>query len=145
MNKKMAAYLAGLIDGEGYIGILQVKPGEKKEWHTQWPYMFVPVLKVAMCDKDLILWLYNSFGGTFEVRRGNERRLESYCWAVRKSQVRDFIKLIYPYLRSKRKQAEIILKFPKNYSGVQITKEIFEARKRAYEELKALHFNKVAR
>lgn len=133
------AYLAGLVDGEGYIGILRAKKGNKKVWMSQFEFTFTPVIKVAMIEKELITWLYKTFGGTFETRKARKGARESYCWMCRKAQVRTFLEIIYPYLRVKKDQAEIIFSFPKNHTGHKLTKEIYDKRNELYNKLVEKH------
>jgi hypothetical protein len=115
-----------------------VKKGNKKEWSSRREFIYQPVLKVAMTDKETVTWLYQSYGGTFEVRKARGNCKESYCWALRKTQVREFIKYIYPYLKTKRRHAEIILRFPKNDPGHLITDEVYQLREKLHLDLKKL-------
>lgn len=129
------AYLAGLIDGEGYIGILKTKKGNKKVWKSNFEFTFTPVIKVAMIEKDLITWLYKTFGGTFETRKARKGARESYCWMARKAKVGEFLRMIYPYLMVKKDQADIILSFPRNKTGIPLTEEIYHKRIELYNKL----------
>lgn len=104
MKRTDLAYAAGIIDGEGCISIsrnsknrglqIQVEVGNTNEW--------------------LLQWLRFAFGG--RVILVNDRRTENrgwkpvYHWYLRYDEIREFLKLIYPYLRIKRVQAEIVLK-----------------------------------
>jgi len=139
MKKLQSAYLAGLIDGEGYIGILKVKQGKKKDWFSNREFIFKPVLKVAMVDRELVKWLHQSFGGSFETRKAHGNARESYCWSLRKGQTIDFVRRIYPYLKVKRKQAEILLRFPSNKAGYPLTDDIYEKRVDLYNQIRALN------
>lgn len=139
MNKLQSAYLAGLIDGEGYIGILKVKKGEKKQWFSNREFIFRPVMKVAMVDKELIRWLKGAYGGTFETRKAHGNARESYCWSLRKKSVITLIKKIYPYLRVKKKQAEILLRFPSGETGKQIPDNVYQKRIELYDDIRALN------
>lgn len=139
MNKLQRAYLAGLIDGEGYIGIVKVKKGNKKQWFSNREFIFHPILKVAMTDENIIRWLKDSYGGTFEVRKSHHNAKESYGWQLRKSQTRDFISKIYPYLRVKKRQAEIILRFPKHIAGYPIPDDVYHKRIELYDSMRILN------
>ena len=139
MSKLQAAYLAGLIDGEGYIGILETKRGNKAEWHSLREFMYSPVMKVAMTNKEIIEWLHNSFGGTFEVRKAHGNARESYAWTCRKASVREFLKHIHPYLKVKRKQAEVIFRFPTLRAGDKVSDSVYEKRKALCNEIRCLN------
>lgn len=139
MSKLQSAYLAGLIDGEGYIGIMMNRRGNKKNFHSAKDYIYTPVLKVCMTDKDTIEWLYRSFGGTFETRKAHHNAKESYGWMCRKALVGKFLRYLYPYLRVKKKQAEIIFRFPIGKPGILLSKEIWDKRDKLYEEIRTLN------
>ena len=52
MSKLVAAYLAGLIDGDGYLGIVKQKRATYKNG-----IMYYAAIKIGMCDKKIIQWL----------------------------------------------------------------------------------------
>lgn len=117
MSKMVASYLAGIIDGEGYIGILKVKRGNKSVWGSTQQHYYTPVLKVAMVEKDFIWWLKESFGGWTETRKPHHNARESYCWTLKSGRVTDFLKHVAPYLRIKKEQAETVFKFSRANDG----------------------------
>jgi len=139
ISKLQSAYLAGLVDGEGYIGILRAKRGNKKLWSSKKEFVFKPAVKVAMTHKDIVIWLYESFGGTFETRKAHHNARESYCWAIRNMKVVEFIKKIYPYLKVKKRQAEIILRFPNGNAGYQLDDSTYQKRIELYDKIRALN------
>ena len=141
MRKLTSAYLAGIIDGDGYISILKTKRGTKKSFHSSRDYIYVPVVKVAMVDKEFIQWLHTSFGGNFETRPAFNNNRESYCWTLRKALVEDFLHDIYPYLRIKKRQAELVFKF-KNLNlgaGKTIDDANWAKRDDLYEQIRSLN------
>jgi len=118
MNKLTAAYLAGLIDGEGYISILKNKKDTYKDG-----FRHQAVLKIVMTDKEIIEWLYNGFGGLFEPRKGIGNRKDSYCWVLKNNKnLIPFLLKVTPYLKVKRKQANILIEFNKTFGQYQIVK-----------------------
>ena len=140
ISKLTSAYLAGLVDGEGYIGILKVKKGNKAKWFSSREFIFVPVIKVAMTDRATIQWLYDSFGGTFETRKahdGNAR--ESYGWAIKNAKPKEFLKFIYPYLRIKKRQAEILFRYPHHMAGYAIPDEMYQKRVELCDQIRAMN------
>ena len=139
LSKLQSAYLAGLIDGEGYIGILKVKKGDKKDWSSLRDIHYVPVIKVAMTNKDIIQWLYRSFGGTFETRKPHHNAKESYCWSMRKHQVIDFLKYIHPYSKVKKEQIKTLLSSPSGKTGFPISDEVQNRRKDLCDKIAVLN------
>jgi hypothetical protein len=145
MNKLTAAYLAGIIDGEGSMGFRRMRV--KK---CIGGISLQPRLRVSMCDKKLIFWLHSSFGGGLHIRpqyqtdNGTNGK-ESYCWSVYGNRLREILKKIYPYLRVKKKHAEIIMKYWKTMEyfrtsqGYQVLKpEMRIERDNLFEQLKSL-------
>lgn len=145
MNKLQRAYLAGLIDGEGYIGLLKVKKGNKKVFSSSRDYLYCPVFKLCMTYKELVEHYYNSYGGCFETRKMSDKNpnwKDSYTWTVRNLGCLDLLKEVYPYLKTKRKEVEILIKFSKlnNGAGSKISDTNWEQRDTLYSEIRALHY-----
>lgn len=117
MNKLTASYIAGIIDGEGSIGLQKNKKSECVNGIN-----YVPRLRIGMIDKEFIEWLKNSFGGWIYHRKQNGNNKDSYTWQVEGKVMKEIIKKVYPYLRIKKKHAEIIMKFWKTKEYVVIPK-----------------------
>jgi len=104
MSKLTAAYLAGLLDGEGYLGFTVNKSYPPRTFYQ-------PVMKVAMTDKKMIEWLQNSFGGSFFTRvPKNPKHKVSYWWDISGKNLKAILLRIHPYLKLKKPQCEILLK-----------------------------------
>lgn len=101
------AYLAGLIDGEGYIGIKKsaayacqglATPG----YHAR--------IQVRMVNEEAIRFLSESLGGWYYREKphcNNGRPL--YCYQSSDKAAETTLRLILPYLRVKRASAETVL------------------------------------
>ena len=104
MKKIDLAYTAGIIDGEGCIGIYLHGEGKYNNYR----------LSVQMTSKDewLPMWLKFAYGG-FVCKRESKRANQSACWnwGIHAKQAGEFLRLILPYLRLRRQQAEIAIKF----------------------------------
>lgn len=150
MSKSTAAYLAGFIDGEGTITIT-------RSWSKKSKCDFYRVyLTVANTNKEIIDWLYKSYGGWIRTNyQEHERWKTIYRWHIyRQNDLESFLKSILPYLRLKKRQAEIVLifmkLFDKSYSTFtrnakgqiqnhSINKDIVQKRKELYSEIKQLN------
>ena len=103
VNKIDLSYIAGIMDGEGYIGIVRQREYRRRK-HC---FTYSPRILIRMCDKEAIDFISKRFTGFFSNKEGIQNGfgigsgLESFR----------FLKAIIPYLKIKRKQAEIILKF----------------------------------
>lgn len=101
-NEMVYAYLAGLVDGEGYIGATL----------TNYRNSITPVIRVNMCDKEGLELLQETFGGT-GIKPGkinNPKWRDQFVWNVSGKGVIPILQTLKPHLRIKEKQAKEILK-----------------------------------
>ena len=96
------AYIAGIIDGEGCLSISNPRPRDGCSEH---------VLRVGMCDKETILFLKETTGiGSIHKPRKLPSGKLFWTWVVSIHPASRLLKKLLPYLRSKKKQAEIFIK-----------------------------------
>ncbi len=101
MSVVKLAYLAGLIDGEGTIG-LYIK-NHRKDYSLR--------LAVYNTDETLMDWLFFNIGGA-KHKVGSRRKpnhKQEYCWYVSSSTACDLLKEVLPYLVIKRTRASIVI------------------------------------
>lgn len=107
MKKTDLAYVAGIVDGEGSISLINVGHNPKRTMTV--------VVQVANTNEWLVQWLRFSFGGWVTTAKRTEVQAQKwkpcYQWRVTALLAFDFLKLITPYLRLKKPQAEIALQF----------------------------------
>lgn len=111
------AYAAGIIDGEGCIGVTEV--GADLEWRGSVAHrrrrvspQFRAYVAVVMSVPTVPLWLRERFGGwlyTYQPRKANHK--PPHRWCMSGADAVDFCRLIIPYLRLKREQAELLVAF----------------------------------
>lgn len=106
------AYLAGLIDGEAYIGIKksQRKDAAAPSYHAR--------IQVRMVDEPAIAFLTHELGGRYYHERpaaGMRRAL--YCWQASDALAERILRALLPYLRVKRRNAEAVLRLREWQSG----------------------------
>jgi len=108
MNKIDLAYLAGLIDGEGYIGIKKCKPVKGHRTTTSYHAR----IQVRMINEAAIKFLAEILGGKYyrEKRHCNNGR-PLFCWQVSDALAQKSLKALLPFLRVKKKQAILVLMF----------------------------------
>jgi len=95
------SYLAGIIDGEGSIGIHN-ENGKPKGMR----------LTVGNTDPRLIIWLKETFGGSsYPDRHRKANWKESWKWTISTQQAAALLEQVLPWLRLKREQAEIGIAF----------------------------------
>lgn len=115
MGKTEIAYMAGFFDGEGSIHIdscpmkrprrLIVQLGQANEW----------VLKIFQFQ----------FGGKIYEHHDKRQRRQLWQWRLNSQQALDFLLIISPYLKLKKAEAEIAIKFQqaKSPRGKKLTEE----------------------
>ena len=101
------AYLAGIVDGEGSISIKSESMGK--------PY--VGYLTVTNCNYEMIKLFECEFGGKVRKRNwsNNQKNISknwkpSYEWSLTKQQAAKALRLLFPYLRIKSRQATLVLR-----------------------------------
>ena len=105
MSKLTASYLAGFIDGEGYLGLHPAIRG--KNGRTS----YSAELKIASTDQFIIVWMQKSFGGIiYEKKPNNPKHKDSLNWTLQGKNLKPFLQKIHPYLRLKKKQCELLLR-----------------------------------
>ena len=100
-GKQILAYAAGIIDGEGCIGIHR-----RKGHHV--------VLQVAIhhTSQWLVEWFKMNFGGSvayFVTKNPNHK--DMWAWHLAPKQALEFLILIRPYLQLKRSHADLAIQF----------------------------------
>lgn len=100
------AYWAGFVDGEGCISIN--KYTDKKKY-----LIYRLIITVANTNKEIIYELKRKFKGIVSIRKIMENRKVCYSWKVSSKNAYNFLRLISPFLRVKRKQGELAYEFLK--------------------------------
>lgn len=98
MKTKSKAYIAGIIDGDGHLGI------------TKHP-RYSPAIQFVNESRPLMNWAVHHFGGTFRIEPIPSGKLFHRWILYGKEAQRSFIDDIYPYLFVKKSQADILRQF----------------------------------
>jgi hypothetical protein len=133
-TNEQLAYLAGIIDGEGTIGIEKMAPcGSRKKFY------YTPRLCIINTSKNLMEWLNQTFPfGHFSPRKKIAGRKECYAWRLFGTNVETIIVAILPFIQIKRRQAECVLRFRKTVgkTGWNVSDETLSQRESLYQECK---------
>src|ERR1700722_7418020 len=103
-----AAYIAGIMDGEGCFLI--------EKFATEASpigFQFRSSVQVTMCEFDTIKWIADLTDRHIQRKKLKSGRT-GYVIVWRNRFAVEFINHILPYLRGKREQAEILLDYEKN-------------------------------
>ena len=108
VTEEQFAYLAVIIDGEGYVYIGSHSCNKE----TKAAY-FANYIQVANTDKELIHWLYKVFGGT--TAKYTRAQTLKYFWKVTGELLTAVCHRVLPYSVIKKQQIEVMLEFRKTY------------------------------
>ena len=109
MTPTDAAYLAGLFDGEGSLGIrAHNKPGNKAGADRRTPHYRL-VATIANRDIAVLLWVQQRIGGTVYPKSCRKPTWAiAYEWGCsNREQLAAFLVAIHPFVQIKRRQVEI--------------------------------------
>jgi hypothetical protein len=108
------AYAAGIIDGEGTIGISELSPGGLRSSGrpSRKSPQFRPYVSVIMVDPGIPAWLSETFGGPvhgYEPRQPHHKPIHK--WTLNNQRAVTFCRLIQPHLRLKGAQAQLVIDY----------------------------------
>lgn len=147
MKNTTIAYLAGLVDGEGYVGIKKsstrldcVNP----QYHER--------IQIRMVDEPAIKLFQKVFGGNYykETASSKYSKRPLYCYQASDKLASKILKTLLPYLTIKRRQAILILKLRRSKESPSaqrrgspsrrpMSKRIVAHRESLYAQIKVIH------
>ena len=110
MKKIDIAYLAGVMDSDGYFTIKKSTYNIRRFKDSKNP-QYSEKCGIKQVQPQAVKFIYENFGGYYRIEKPsskNGKPLNSISLTNRKAHI--FIKTIYPYLRIKKSQAQILLK-----------------------------------
>lgn len=140
LNDLEIGYLAGLIDGEGTIGLVCTKRNGENNYNPQ--------VNITNTNLTLLDWCLATTGiGIISIHNiylSNSKRKDCYYWRLRNNEILEFLPIILPILIIKQRQAELVLEyFAKCQCEVSsrkiLSSEVFYLRRFIHEELKVLN------
>src|SRR5215472_1920853 len=106
-SEATVAYVAGLFDGEGSVCTYTYKGKEPGRKYAAW-------LEVCMCSEETVHWIKEHFGGSISVRKPKPHhswKREQWHWKIPGDAAVAVLKMIYPFLITKKRQAALFFKF----------------------------------
>lgn len=135
-----AAYIAGLLDGEGCF---TMQWSDRKRDSA-----LSPRIVLCMCSERAVEWFSKTIGNSYREKTSpslNKNGIhKQYRCNISGSRASSLAKRIIPYLKVKRRQAELFVRFAKTLSfginnkskpGTRLSAETITARHRLKEEL----------
>lgn len=148
MNKENAvkyAYAAGFVDGEGCLKMSKRNPRNGRAVN------YGLLVSVVQKDARPLDWLVGNFGGQIYLKN---KKLDSsdwiYEWRVSEQRAYEFLKKIAPFLKVKREQADLLIRFqerrinarkrndPYNGRFASLSQHEIEVREELYKEISRL-------
>lgn len=139
------AFLAGLVEGDGCISTVAYKEARKKRGIT-----FGVHLCVSNTRRGLVEFLTDNFEGRIDGWQPKGKGNFMYRWALYGEKAKTVLLQIYPYLVSKKKQAELAVKMQTlltttQKSGLGDTQKEHNEKMQIVEEMHILNAKGVAR
>lgn len=107
-------YLAGLFDGEGYVGLpKRFNTAKDRKAKTQ-KYGYSIMVNVTNAHKPTIEYLRSIFGGDIQPNNQNEGRTV-WAWRIQGHNSKRFLKGILRYSRIKKPQIALALEYLSTY------------------------------
>lgn len=147
-KKALYAYAAGIVDGEGSFCLHHSPAYPKKRLMSE---VWYPEIIVAVLDGKITDFLSGLLGG-FILWRGtnpsikNKNEFGCFMWKVRSEKAAITAEKILPFLKTKKKQAELIIRFQerikvgrKKFHGGRLPVHEVEKRRQLAQDLKELN------
>lgn len=101
------AYIAGLFDGEAYIGIKKQKAGHREDMQSPGYHARI---QVRMVDKAALQMLKDAFGGSFYQEGPHaENGRPLWCWGATDRMAEEILRGVRPHLKIKGSVTDTVL------------------------------------
>lgn len=137
-------YLAGLIDGEGYIGIIKVR---RPKWRGRMNIELAPRVQINMTRAhELLEEIKNQYNGRMYLKKRSPSAPSHWhatenLYIEGRANVTRLLKDILPFLKLKQEQAKLVLEYFKYRSPAGInSEENLPHQFRIYNELRKLNW-----
>lgn len=110
-KNEILAYLAGIVDGEGYIGIKKTRAYKCQDRQTPGYHACIAVKMIN--EKAIHLLATNLGGWYYKEKRSPPQRRQLFCYHVTDKRAEQTLRSLLPYLRVKRQNAKCVLQLRK--------------------------------
>jgi len=130
------AYLAGIVDGEGCIGVY-----ESRRSHSARGILHICQLSIANTDYQLMDIFSQHFGGWITTRPCPPGK-DMYYWQVSSERAEPIIRNLLPYLRIKKEQAYVAIRFCRTlqHNNKRLSDKTFKERQRCRQLMQQLNY-----
>lgn len=107
MKKTDVAYIAGLIDGEAYIGIKRMNTLARHDCKSP---TYHARIQIRMVDEAAIKFITENLGGSYyKEKPAVAKGRPLYCYQASDEKAANILRTVLPYLRVKRTVAKTVL------------------------------------
>jgi hypothetical protein len=131
MDATTHAYLAGIVDGEGYVGIRRTYG--KRTGHFQ------GFVRVRMTDRAALDMLHATYGGSINPYSVEGNRKPGWLWQVRSRAASVALDSMRPYLRVKNEQADLVIRLQDTMAPQRLDPATIEERESIYGYISSLN------
>lgn len=141
MKERDLAYLAGIIDSDGCIGMFKSRAGIQRIKNPR----YVLTVTVVNTSQELMNWLVEKIGGTYTARKRSKKEHKlTFSWRYDNAKAALLLKDIRPYLIVKRQQADVGIELIDNWKtnhgrGATTSTEEIGRRDALWERMKFLN------
>jgi ribosome maturation protein Sdo1 len=116
-------YMAGMVDADGYIGIVRSGPTQKSGEEKVYSY-YTPQLMVVNRSKKLMDDIVKTYGGKYYIRKKlSDKHCSHYMWRTVSSNAIPILNKIIPYLVIKKEQARLCIKYQNKVDSYNIIRK----------------------
>ena len=122
LTEPQKAYLAGFIDGEGYIGLTFQRKKETSQ-HSATP-RYHPYLIIANNNSSVLFFIKDIIGEgrVYRLKRSKENQLPGFQYKLTKTNTLEaLLSAIEPYLFVKQQQTKLLIKYITTRRSRQLT------------------------
>lgn len=125
------AYLAGLLDGEGWFGSAKSNNS------------YAPRIQIGMTNYDVLFWCHTRFGGHIHDMGSSRVGIkQAWKWNMSSNAIRTHIPHTLPFLKVKQQQGLLVVDWLTNWSnthGQRLSEELRSKQEELWRSLKALN------
>jgi len=103
--KEKYAYMAGMLDGEGYLGLSKFSGDSSKRYNHKWTYKARVI--VSNCNINILNWIKENFGGFISKKPKVVNNYQGYNLQI--GYLEKWLPKVMPYMVGKKKKAELLM------------------------------------
>jgi hypothetical protein len=112
ISRENAAYLAGILDGEGTVSVSRTSTNQSAKACKR-GFAYRSSIGIALTDENLLLWVQQvtGVGRICRVKSQSPKHKAAWRWTAWSKDAVYVAKMVLPYLRLKKRQAENLIAF----------------------------------